>query len=108
MFESLKLSDLPKRHCGILRHPYKTQAAIWIVEENGVRAIVKDFSNNKLLCRIIGRFLLRRESNAYRRLQGLRGIPTFYRVVDGLGLVLEEIPGRSLKKHDREIKSIFY
>ena len=105
MFESLKLSDLPKSSGGLLRHPSKTRPAIWAVEENGVRAVVKDFSHCKFLYRnIIGRFLIWRESKAYRRLRGLRGVPTLYRVMDGLALVLEEIAGRRLKKNEKNIK----
>ncbi len=105
MFESLRLSDLPKRHHGILRRPSGTRPTIWLVEEAGVRLIVKDYSTGKFLYRnIIGRFLIWRESKAYKRLRGLRGVPAFYRVIDGLALVIEEIPGRSLNKHEKEFK----
>ena len=105
MFESLKLSDLPKSNSGILRHPSNTRPAMWVVEENGVRAVVKDFSHGKFLYRnIVGRFLLWRESKAYRRLRGLRGIPSLYRVIDGQALVIEKIPGKSLRKHERDIR----
>jgi serine/threonine protein kinase len=105
MFESLRLSDLPKRSHGILRGPSCTKPTIWLVKEAGARAVVKDYSTGKPLYRnIIGRFLVWRESKAYKRLRGLRGIPTFYRVIDGLALVIEEIPGRSLKKHEKELK----
>lgn len=105
MFESLKLSDLPKRHCGILRHPSNTRPAIWVVEENGVRAVVKDFSSSRFFYRnIIGRFLLWRESKAYRKLRGLRGVPTLHRIIDGQALVIEEIPGRAVKKHDKKTR----
>jgi RIO-like serine/threonine protein kinase len=34
---------------------------------------------------------------AYRKLKGLKGTPALYCVVDGLALVLEYIPGRSLE-----------
>ena len=105
MFESLKLSDLPKNNGGLLRHPSNTRPAIWAVKENGVRAVVKDFSHCKFLYRnIIGRFLIWRESKAYRRLRGLRGVPTLYRVIDGLALVIEEIPGGALKRHAKETR----
>jgi len=103
--ESLKLSSLPENHCGILRHSSNTRPVIWIVEENGVRVVVKDFSNSKFLYRnIIGRFLIWRESKAYKKLQGLKGVPTCYSVIDGLALALEEIPSQPLKKHNKNIK----
>lgn len=67
-----------------------------------MRAVVKDFSTNKFLFRnTIGRFLVWRERKAYRKLRGIRGVPSLYRIIDGLALVLEEIPGRSLKSLER-------
>jgi len=105
MFDALKLSDLPIKNSGMLRGSSGTRPAIWIVEENGVRAVVKDFSKNKFLFRnTVGRFLIWRERRAYRKLRGITGVPVFYRVIDGLALVTEEIPGRSLENLEKEIK----
>jgi len=104
MFESLKLSDLSKERCMLLRHGSHTRPALWVVQEHGVRAVVKDFSRGKLFYRgIIGRFLVWRENKAYRKLRGLRGIPALYGVINGLALVVEEIPGKRLKKHKGDI-----
>ena len=103
MFESLKISDLPHRNLGVLRKPSSTRPTLWLVEENGMRAVVKDYSSNRFLYRnTIGRFLLWREHKAYRRLKGLKGIPTCYRVIDGLALVIEEISGRNIEGLENE------
>ena len=105
LFESLKLPDLPVKKIGMLRAPSSTRPAIWIVEEDGMRAVVKDFSVNKFLFRnTVGRFLTWREAKAYRRLKEIRGVPALYRVINGLGLVLQEIPGRSLENLEKQIK----
>lgn len=105
MFDTLKLPDLPAKKSGTLRGPSSTRPAIWIVEEDGVRAVVKDFSVNKFLFRnTVGRFLIWREKKAYKRLEGIKGVPALYQVIDGLALVLEEIPGRSLENLEKEIK----
>lgn len=105
MFETLKLSELPRRHCGILRAATSTRPTIWVVEENGVRAVVKDYSTNRFFFRnTLGRFLVWRESKSFRKLKGLKGVPNLYRVVDGLALVIEEIPGRSLENLEKEIR----
>ena len=99
MFDSLKLSDLPKRQSAILREPTNTRPIIWLVEEDGVRAVVKDFSINRFFFRnIFGRFLVWREAKAYKKMKNLKGVPTFFRVIGGLALVTEEIPGRDLGK----------
>ncbi|MGD9107482.1 MAG: hypothetical protein PVH55_03720 [Desulfobacterales bacterium] len=105
MLESLKLSSLTENHSEILRHSSNTRPVIWVVEEKGKRSVVKDFSNSKFFYRnIIGRFLIWREHQAYKQLKGLKGIPTYYGVIDGLALLLEEIPSRPLKKHNKNIK----
>jgi len=111
MFESLKLSDIPKKKCGILRGPSNTRPTIWVVEENGVRAVVKDFSTSKFLFRnTIGRFLVWRESRAYRRLKNLRGVPNLHRVIESLALVIEKIPARNMEdlEDKMEIPVTFY
>lgn len=99
MFDSLKLSDLPKRQCAILREPTSTRPAIWLVEKDGIRTVIKDFSVNRFFFRnIFGRFLVWREAKAYKRMKNLQGVPIFIRVIDGLALVTEEIPGTDLGK----------
>ena len=103
MFQSLKISDLPRQNLGVLRKPTSTRPTLWLVEKNGVRAVVKDYSTNRVWYKnTIGRFLLWRESKAYRRLKGLRGVPTYYGVICEHTWTLEadlDIPwGKDLKK----------
>ncbi|RJR35104.1 MAG: hypothetical protein C4576_25445 [Desulfobacteraceae bacterium] len=111
MFEGLKLSDFPRCCLEVLRQESSTRPLIWTLEENGVEAVVKDFSRNGILFRhTVGRFLVWREEKAYRRLRGLKGIPTLYRTLDGLALVMERVPGESLEdleKKKRLPKSYF-
>lgn len=98
MFESLKLSDISKKSYRVLRQPSSTRPILWVIEENGVRAVVKDFSSNSFLYRnTLGRFLVWREGKAYNRLRGLKGIPTLYRNVEGIALVIEEISGKDIE-----------
>jgi len=98
MFDSLKLSEIPDRQCGILRRPSSTRPLICVVEDDGLRAVVKDFSTGRFLFRnTVGRFLVWREAKAYRRLRRIKGIPALYRVIDGLALVMEEIPSTDLE-----------
>ena len=104
-FESLRLPDLPQRGCEVLRRASSTRPAVWLVEDKGFRAVVKDFSSNRFLYRnTVGRFLVWREKKAYRRLEGLKGIPILYRDIDGLALVVEEVKGRSLENLEEEIR----
>ena len=105
MFDSLKLSDIPDRQCKILRLPSSTRPLICVVEENGVRAVVKDFSTGRFLFRnTVGRFLVWREAKAYKQLENIRGIPALYRIIDGLALVLQEIPSTDMESLDSREK----
>jgi predicted Ser/Thr protein kinase len=105
MFDGWKLADLPAASCGVLRKASNTRPTIWIVEKNGVRAVVKDFSENRFLFRnIVGRFLIWREAKAYGKLSGIKGVPEFYGVIGGLALAIEEIPGRSLENLEKEMR----
>ena len=99
------MADLPAASCGVLRKASNTRPTIWIVEKNGVRAVVKDFSENRFLFRnIVGRFLIWREAKAYGKLRGIKGVPEFYGVIGGLALAIEEIPGRSLENLEKEMR----
>jgi serine/threonine protein kinase len=105
MFESLKLSDLPSKQCAILRRPSNTRPAVWVIKEKGVKAVVKDFSTGRFLFRnTMGRFLVWRESKAYRKLKNVRGVPALYRVLGGLALVIEKIPGRNLEELEDKVE----
>ena len=90
MFDHIKISDIPRCRREILRKPSNTRPALCVIEDNGVRAVVKDYSKNSLLYRnIVGRLLIWRERKAYRKLKGLNGIPSYYRSIDGLALLLD-------------------
>lgn len=103
MLKSLKLSDLHESSYRILRGPTSTRPTLWAVEENGSKAVIKDFSSNGFLFRnIVGRFLIWREKRAYTKLRGLQGIPRYYHVIEGLAIVLEEISGSNLERLEGE------
>ena len=94
MFENIKLADIPKKQCGILRMQTNTSPIVWRIKERGVNAIVKDFSYNNFWFRnIIGRFLVWREKKAYKLLEGISGVPAFFGSIGGCALILEEIQG---------------
>jgi serine/threonine protein kinase len=103
MFDSINIPDIPRYRHKVLREPSSTRPALYVIQKDDVRAVVKDFSANGSLYRnIFGRFLVWRESKAYRRLTGLEGVPRYYRSIDGLALVLEEIPGRNIEGLEKE------
>ncbi|MBW1942328.1 MAG: hypothetical protein JRG79_15755 [Deltaproteobacteria bacterium] len=111
VFAGLTLSDLPHRRCGVIRGPSSTRPILWVLEENNIRVVVKDYSANGFLFRnIIGRFLVWREYKAYRRLKGLEGVPVFYGTIGGLAVVFEELPGRNVEglEHETRLPEKFF
>ena len=99
------IADIRQGSRFLLRESSSTRPAIWRVEARGTRVVVKDFRNNGFVFRnTVGRFLIWRESKAYRRLKGIQGIPKCYGVIDGISLAVEEIPGRSLENLEQELR----
>lgn len=97
MFESLSLSDLSHEHKAVLRPTSPLRPTLWLIEKGGIRAVVKDFSASPFLFRnLVGRFLVWRERKVYQRLGTFEGAPTFYGAIEGLAIVIEAVPGRSL------------
>jgi tRNA A-37 threonylcarbamoyl transferase component Bud32 len=76
-----------------------------VVEEDGVRAIVKDFSTSRFVFRnTAGRFLVWREARAYKRMKDLEGVPALYGTINGLALVIREIPGTSIEDLEDRVR----
>ncbi len=95
----------------IFRKPTSTRPAIWLLEENGKSAIMKDFSTNRFFYRnFVGRFLLWREERAYGKLQGIQGVPALYRSVSGTALIFEAIPGKDMESLEKtgEVPESFF
>ncbi len=80
------------------------QGDLHLGEVDGHRIFVKAATGNPLAA-AIRRWMLRREYEAYRRLEDIPGIPRCYGFYDGRYLVVDAIDGRSLRDaviHDRE------
>ncbi len=107
MFDTLNPSDLNETNAQLLREPTKTRPPIWIVEEGGKKAVVKDFSRQGWFYRnVVGRMLIWRERKAYEMLQGIQGVPSLYRVIPGQALIIEAIGGQDLRNFEEELISM--
>ena len=107
MFESIKLSELDRINCGILREATSTRPYVWQIKENQVRALVKDFSRNSFFYRnIAGRLLVWRESKAYKRLEHVENVPKLYRTIGGIALIIEAVDGKDMT--DRAVKKMAF
>ena len=81
----------------LLREGRWANAQVFRVEAAGRVWVVKDFSRRAFWVRFtIGRFLLRRELRALRRLGGIDGVPQRAFRIDGDAIAAEFIPGTTL------------
>ncbi len=100
---ALTLDRLYQDCVRVLRHASNTRPAILLMEIDGKKVLVKDFSRNRAFyAKTIGRFLVWREAKAYCRLQGLRGIPRFYGVIDSLAIAMEYVDAPTLKEEGKK------
>jgi hypothetical protein len=58
--------------------------------------VVKDFGDKSWWVRLIGRLQIRMEQRAYRRLEGVEGVPRFFGRVGPYALAIEYVDGRPL------------
>jgi len=69
----------------------------------GSDLLIKDYGSGKsLFGRLLGRFLVFREKVAYGRLNGLPGIPSYYRTVDLYALILQHVRAEPVLDVDLE------
>jgi predicted Ser/Thr protein kinase len=81
----------------LLRDGRFANARVERVRIGGGDWIFKDFSTRGFVVRhTVGRFLLRREVRALRRLQGIAGVPGDAFRVDALSMAARFVPGRAL------------
>jgi predicted Ser/Thr protein kinase len=66
--------------------------------------VVVKSPHEKSLLGLLGRYALRREHRVYVRLQGVPGVPRCHGLLDDKHLVLDYLPGPSLRAHDAQVR----
>lgn len=91
--ESIKRDNL---HSSGNIYPGKgTQADIWLAGVNNQLVAVKDYHQKGFLVKFLfGRWLIEREFKVYQKLQGIKGIPKVYKLLDKDAFILEYIEGK--------------
>jgi serine/threonine protein kinase len=83
------------------------QGRTWLFEHGGVGLVVKAVARTGLLGAVLA-VTLRHEYRVYRRLQGVRGVPRCYGLFKNRYLVLEYIPGHTLRDGPLQDRDYFY
>jgi predicted Ser/Thr protein kinase len=83
----------------MLHQGHGVAASIYLVEIDGQKAVIKDFSATPFFFKnIIAPYLVRRETQALRALQGVPGVPRFYGKIDRRSFALEYIDGKPISE----------
>jgi len=83
-------------HLRLLRAGAPAHAEVWLIEYAGQLAVLKSYAHGGWLFRTVaGAHLVRREAAAYRRLEGVAGVPRLLGCIGGEALVVEHIDGRN-------------
>lgn len=68
------------------------------VVRRGTTLILKDFAEKAWIVRRFGRWQVHREIRAFKRLQGLRGIPVCHGMVSPCGVLIERVQGERITR----------
>lgn len=98
-FGRAELERSPPR---ILSEGRWANAVLYLVQHGGDEWVVKDFRPRSWLVRnLIGRFLVRREFGALRRLAGIAATPQDAFLIDAHALAYRFVPGRPMRGRGR-------
>lgn len=93
-FAALTRDNLQEYSTRIVHQGRGFQSWVYLVEMNGVRAAVKDFSHTPpKFRRYVAPILVNREVKALRALENTPGVPRLYKKIDSLAFAMEFIEG---------------
>ena len=88
------LQKLNKKQIG-----HEKQADVYIINFSNKKYVVKDISKKNLIYKLlIGRYLLKREYEIYKKLEGLEGIPKVFYLIDKDAFLMEYVEGIPLNQ----------
>ncbi|MEN6372978.1 MAG: hypothetical protein ABFD64_13300 [Armatimonadota bacterium] len=101
--------EIENHTVAFLRTAGGTRPDVRVVEIENRRFVVKDFRRSDMLFRIfIGPILIRRESTALARMDGVEGVPRLFQRIDRHAMVIEHIDGTALRDFEGNIPEGFF
>ncbi len=91
--ESLTLEEVKKGIVSLIHQGGWSKADLFLVQIKGYHLVLKDFSRKSIFIRFLGRLQIWRESRAYSVIQGIPGIPKFYKKLNNYSFILEYVEG---------------
>ncbi|MEN6521424.1 MAG: hypothetical protein ABFD46_09805 [Armatimonadota bacterium] len=101
--------EIENHTVAFLRTAGGTRPDVRVVEIENRRFVVKDFRRSDLLFKaIVGPLLIRRESAALARMDGVEGVPRLFQRIDRYAMVIEHIDGTALRDFKGDIPEGFF
>lgn len=99
MLDGLSRSTLPDRIVRVLKRGARRNPDVYLVQADGGLVVVKDFApRGWMMRRWVGPWLLRRELDAYARLEGHPAVPRLLGVLDRRAFAVEYRPGERVSR----------
>ena len=98
---TLSRADLPRAAVSYIKKGTWNKADVLLVEAAEGKFAVKDYASKIAPVRWAGILQLGREERAYRRLEGVAGVPRFTRRLDRDAIIIEYVGGIRLPKFHR-------
>jgi RIO-like serine/threonine protein kinase len=94
----MSLPELHAHAVKVFRRGEGSRPQVALIEADGARAVLKDYSySDPRFRRLVGPLLVWREALALTRLAGQRGVPRLLRRFGGQALLIEYLPGEAVK-----------
>lgn len=98
----LTRASLPSKVEGYIKQGAWNKADVLLVAAGGGRVAVKDYAARWWPVRWSGAIQLSREARAYRRLEGVAGVPRWIGRIDRNAIAIEYVPGIRLPKFHKK------
>ncbi len=105
LLEFLTRKEAEKSIVSLIHKGRWSKADLFLINVKEQNFVLKDFSKKSLFIRLLGRLQIWRECRAYQAIQGIPGIPEFYKKVSPWSFVMEYVEGIRLVDYRGDIPS---
>lgn len=103
LFGSLTIKEAEKGKVSFIHRGRWSKADLSLIFIRGHQLVLKDFSRKSFFIRLLGRLQIWREVKAYHAMQGIAGVPKFYKKLSPWSFVIEYVEGVRLAGYKGEI-----
>ena len=103
VLESLTTKEVERGIISLIHKGRWSKADLFLISIEGHNFVLKDFSKKSLFIRLLGCLQIWNESRAYCAIQGIPGIPKFYKKLNPWSFVMEHVEGVRLVDYKGDV-----